>query len=547
MQLKQSSVLNFISILFVSIFILYCSRINILFTDSFYTVELREIDDIAFLNVIFKRLDTLKLLNFSDFIGITEYGYGVIFWILSFFSAIPGFILNSTELIIFGPRFFSTLCFVVGSLLLVKAIKRNIPREFEYLSLIGLLGLTMPMIFFMSLRFQNKGLVFFLISLSLHFLFNNEMDFYKRVRFSLITQSIAIGTSLYALGSLPFLLVIIFDLYRKEKRINKINFLVFSDFWIGNLIISFACYLIAYQPKFLFFPFYLEDCINSIKLTFSVLPKTANTINDNYLYFENLKSALNWHFNLIFIVTITFISLILMFFRNRINTFLNEKQNNFDKFFFGNNTSIYYGFLYFLIYTTFLCFKLKDPHIVIASYFIPAVPIMLMSLADITLNTIYFFQKLNKIFFLTSFLLVIFLAFPINSLKISEVANKYSSELILSRLKKFKTYEKCLQEIFQKKINNNKGVISVITPFTVPVPCGNIDKTCNKYVVFNELPPKISNINQPDIIIFDKFDSLQKYIDLNKEYIKNIRESGKSKLNYIKETCNELNILIKDN
>ena len=544
MQIKQSLIIDFITIIFLSVILIYLSSVNTLFTDNFYTVELREIDDNVFLNVILPKLGYLKSLDLSKFIGLTYYGYGVIFWILTFISAIPGFIFNSTELIIFGPRFFSTICFIFGCFLIVKTIQRNIPKEFELFSLIGLIGMLMPLTFHMSLRFQNKGIVFFLISLSLYFLLNNNINFYKRVKLSLASQFIAIGITLFAIGSLPILFAIIFEQYKKEKQTNKTYLGKYKKFWKSNILIGFISYILAFQPKLVFFPFFIKDCFRSIRSLLGILFKTKTTVVDNYNYFENLKSALDYYFSFNFIFLISFLSLLLIIFKIKNNTFDFSQKYRADNFSLGNNNSISYGCIYFIFYATILCFQMKRPSIYASSYLMPIIPFLLISLAENITQIFYLFRKVKKVWIFLIFSLIALLFFPINTERFLWAKNLYNSEQILSKLNYYQSYEPCVKELFLKKKKNVEN-FTVATNWRTPVPCSNLDDTCNRIIEWGKYP-NISDSYKPDVIIFGNKDEYNEYLILNKLYIENSSKKDKEEYNYFKENCGELNILIRD-
>ena len=119
-------------------------------------------------------------------------------------------------------------------------------------------------------------------------------------------------------------------------------------------------------------------------------------------------------------------------------------------------------------------------------------------------------------------------------------------ESILSRLDSYKSYEDCLKEIFLTKKKKNFKDLNVATNWRTPVPCSNLDKTCNRIVEWGNYP-KISNSYKPEIIIFNEKDEYNEFVKINKKYIDNDYKKGTDKLNYFQENCGEIDILVRDN
>ena len=193
-----------------------------------------------------------------------------------------------------------------------------------------------------------------------------------------------------------------------------------------------------------------------------------------------------------------------------------------------------------------LCLAIKGPAITTATYLIPTIPFLLISLSETLLQLFYLSRKVNKFRFFLIFSLVILLFFPINTDRYLWAANKYRSESILSRLGSYKSYEDCLKEIFLTKKKENYKVLNVATNWRTPVPCSNLDKTCNRIMEWGNYP-KISNFYKPEIIIFNEKDEFNEFVKINKKYIENDYKKGTDKLNYIQENCGEINILVRDN
>lgn len=244
--------ISFCYIMVGLLIILICWE-NFLFASRLGLVGIREIDDLAFQEVLRKIHITLNRGEISKLFTVNDYAYGWIFWLPMALITYPAFLLSKyfqfDWLLIIIPRFISLTCGVLSLVYLRKLLKKFDVPEWGCAAGI-LIFFLFPTIGFFSQRFGTVNIVMFFSLLSFYFALNCSTS--TNLGSLAPVLSLAITGAIKLSGLLIAPLIFAIGAYRlQEKRISPLIKKVTSP-----LLVFFCCLIIFSNPSLLTWPYH---------------------------------------------------------------------------------------------------------------------------------------------------------------------------------------------------------------------------------------------------------------------------------------------------
>lgn len=194
---------------------------NFLFSAHIGIVGFRDIDDLAFQQVIRRIHLLIQNGNYADTLSANDYAYGWIYWALMALVTFPVYLLSTYfhvdwPLIVI-PRQLSLLFGVMSLVMLRKVFKNLNPDIPEWLCAIGLLIFSLyPAFGYFSLRFGTVNCVMFFSILSFYYITREHpLTLASRV---LAFQALAIAGAIKLSGLLIAPLIILFLFQRSHEN-----------------------------------------------------------------------------------------------------------------------------------------------------------------------------------------------------------------------------------------------------------------------------------------------------------------------------------------
>lgn len=208
-------------------------------------LQIREIDDLAFEQSIWKMYGAIQKLDISTFFGITDYGYGWIYWIATSLIAAPGyitFVLTGNDFLVSVlPRLFSVACVAFTWFNVIRIVRL---RQGKILTseISGLLFLLVPSTLWYGMRFGTVSLITSLCIYSCYLILRARSEA-KFLKVGVIVFGVAVGVKISALLFLP---VFFFLLGVNQVTLKK------PKTWMKLLLGWLSSFLIASHPPLIF-------------------------------------------------------------------------------------------------------------------------------------------------------------------------------------------------------------------------------------------------------------------------------------------------------
>ena len=177
-------------------------------------LSIHQIDEWAFFGSLNK-----MYIGFTD-IDIRQYfshgflSYGHIFWAINFLVALPAFLLEEFELVIFTSRMISAL-FAILSLFIIYKLSTKYSGKAVAL-LVSLLGLTFPGFWLNGTWIHPDWMMIFFLLLSIYFLDKDRFTYSKYFNYAIIAYAVAVATKVQAISMLPIMIFYIM-LFRAKR------------------------------------------------------------------------------------------------------------------------------------------------------------------------------------------------------------------------------------------------------------------------------------------------------------------------------------------
>lgn len=253
MDIWQKSLLIISALFFSALFIE-----NFVFSNSFSTIQLREIDDTAFQYSIRNIHESISSFKFDRLIKLNDYGYGWIYWIIVGLITYPFYLLALvTDFyvpLIALPRDIS-LAFTIGSSFFIyKSLSFYSKDEFlKFMSMILLMSF--PAFGFFSMRFGTVSQVMFFSTLAFYLTIRKDDYEKKDLRNIAISAALCVGTKISGALILPLIGLIMAD--RMQWKMNKETFKK-AKYFLLNFLLFFvlfsdpALFLSPFKPEYLY-------------------------------------------------------------------------------------------------------------------------------------------------------------------------------------------------------------------------------------------------------------------------------------------------------
>ncbi len=231
---------------------------NFVFSNSFSTLQLREIDDTAFQYSIRNIHESISSFKFDRLIKLNDYGYGWIYWIIVGLITYPFYLLvlvtDFYVPLIALPRDIS-LAFTIGSSFFIyKSLSFYSKDEFlKFMSMILLMSF--PAFGFFSMRFGTVSQVMFFSTLAFYLTIRKDDYEKKDLRNIAISAALCVGTKISGALILPLIGLIMAD--RMQWKMNKETFKK-AKYFLLNFLLFFvlfsdpALFLSPFKPEYLY-------------------------------------------------------------------------------------------------------------------------------------------------------------------------------------------------------------------------------------------------------------------------------------------------------
>jgi len=272
-------------LVFSSLFFAFLFIENFLFSTSFATLHLREIDDLAFQASIRQFHKDLSSLRIDLFIKLNDYGYGWIFWVIVGLITYPFYLLalltDFYAPLIIVPRQIS-LVFTIGSAFFIyKSL--SIYSKNEFLKFIAMMLLfSFPAFGYSGLRFGTVAQVMFFSSLTFYLTIRKNTYEKKDLKHIALAAAACVGTKLNGALILPLIGFIIADRLHwnlSKENIKKAGYFLLNFLFFAVLFSNPSLFLSPFQPDY--FTSYLASLSNNSHLA----------LQDNF--FQTLYDVVN--------------------------------------------------------------------------------------------------------------------------------------------------------------------------------------------------------------------------------------------------------------
>ena len=479
------------------------SNQNLILSNDFNLLILREVDDYAFQIILREIHSDLENFKFVKLITTSNYGYGAIFWFINSLITFPFYLAGFDNAVILLPRYISQLFGFLAVIFIYKTSTQFTSNKIISYSVATILVLQ-PIFAYACLRFHSHSQVLFFSTASFYFLVlssqqENIFDkFYKKKLLlkAILFAGIAIGTKINALIILPvFATVFLFSNNWKPDKLVINQIILF-------FLISLLTAILFFNPAIIFFPLFFSESIQAINTLAYYILKSGNV--DPHPYNHQLYPKI--------------VDGIFKYYSGYLSIFLPLIVLCTGYMRFRSNRSL--GLILISIAGTFffsaiiLAFRIKAPGAptLYATYLIPLTIVFCLSPL--------MFDKLNLKLTTTSLFLIISLMLLENGKSLYEMNFKYQvksqSENTLQKIKDHKTLIRIL------KPNKTKYLID----FRLAVPLSPFETRIQKNYFYN-------NFGE----VSDNFD----YILISK-----IANQTLSELNASEEKARDPNMYVKE-
>ena len=254
---KGSDIWQKMLIVFSALFFLFFFIENFLFSTSFATLHLREIDDLAFQASIRKFHQHTSSLQIDHLIKLNDYGYGWIFWAIVGVITYPFYLLalltDFYAPLIIVPRQIS-LAFTIGSAFFIyKSL--SIYSKNEFLKFIAMMLLfSFPAFGYSGLRFGTVAQVMFFSSLTFYLTIRKNTYEKKDLKHIALAAAACVGTKLNGALILPLIGFIIADRLHwnlSKENIKKAGYFLLNILFFAVLFSNPSLFLSPFRPDYL--------------------------------------------------------------------------------------------------------------------------------------------------------------------------------------------------------------------------------------------------------------------------------------------------------
>ncbi len=281
---KRKDIWQKMLIVFSALFFLFLFIENFLFSTSFATLHLREIDDLAFQASIREFHQDISSFRIDRFIKLNNYGYGWIFWAIVGVITYPFYLLalltDFYAPLIIIPRDIS-LAFTIGAAFFIyKSL--SIYSKNEFLKFIAMMLLfSFPAFGFFALRFGTVAQVVFFSSLTFYLTIRKNTYEKKDLKHIALAAAACVGTKLNGALILPLIGLILADRLHwnpSKKNLQKAAYFLLNLFFFTVLFSNPSLFLSPFRPD------YLTDYIASVRYNSHL------AVQDNF--FQTLSDVL---------------------------------------------------------------------------------------------------------------------------------------------------------------------------------------------------------------------------------------------------------------
>ena len=507
-MIKNISTLILITLIIYSVIILF--QQNLLISGSFPILPMREVDDFAFQHTLNKLHTALYDFNFVQFFNCNDYGYGSIFWVLNSIVSYPGYLLQNDQLTIISPRMLSLLFGVLSLIYAYKISKKYTDNIAIQLSAPAILVL-IPEFAFMCLRFHTHSQLLFFSLLCFYFATNYKNDIHV-IKKILFVMAVAIGTKINALilvlAIAPILLII-----HKDQNNNEISY----KFIFLHVIFTTFFTLLFYNPLLIFFPLFLAESYNAIKVVLThIYYSGINQGHASNEYIGNLLiNGLSRHYASYLTIPLSITTLITGYMFYKDDKF-SEKILAYILIFMSTG---------FLIAAIILLFRVKSGPWSYANYVIPL-------FFSIIFSAIIFdrFKSDLKYLLLSFFMISLFF---LNQNNIEEFYYRYENQknslYNKTRMDTFKDLENIIQPSENRKVK-------VLIDHNILAPVSSLDKNFLRTDFYNSFASYNDNydyilVTKNNVMLDKKENIIKKYKNsapylLGKEKFNKLNEKG---------------------
>lgn len=277
----------FFAVLIAGAIAVLCQQ-NVIFSDRFDFLPLREIDDFAF-QVSLRHLHTaLAAGHLGTFISCNDYGYGALFWTLNAVATLPGYLLGWDQWVIYVPRLISLLA-GVGAVYRLWQITGFYTPDMAIRMAVPALLVLQPEFAFACMRFHTHALALFLCATAFHLALSavNARDGAR----SVLAFACAAGVKTNALVFGPVVAGVLL-LRHHDMGIRSLAI------FLGYGLFGFFAAALAYNPLFLLYPIFSVECQRAVG-TLQTYIRQANTAvgsADDINPMTMLKSGLMYNY-----------------------------------------------------------------------------------------------------------------------------------------------------------------------------------------------------------------------------------------------------------
>lgn len=166
------------------------------------------------LRLLFEELVSLRLKGFLY--NCYFFGYGIVFWLFSFLTSLPFWLIDSQQGVVLSQRFFSFICSLSSCFILIFALRRYL--KVLYVSLfVAFFFLLHPTLILWHTAMHPESLYSLFLVGTFCLLIRDNGVFKKAYYWSLVFFALAVSTKLTAIVG-GILYVIYFLFYRLELR-----------------------------------------------------------------------------------------------------------------------------------------------------------------------------------------------------------------------------------------------------------------------------------------------------------------------------------------
>lgn len=301
MDIWQKLLLAVSALFFIMLFIE-----NFVFSSSFSTLQMREIDDTAFQYSIRSIHESIFTLKLYQLIKLNDYGYGWIFWIIVGLITYPFYLLTLVfdfyVPLIAIPRDIS-LAFTMGSAFFIyKSLSVYSKNEFLKFSAMILL-MSFPAFGFFAMRFGTVSQVMFFSALTFYLAIRKNSYEKKDLKYIAIAAAACVGTKISGALILPLIGLIMANRMKwiiDKENIRKAGYFLLNFLFFFVLFSDPALFLSPFNHEY--FYSYIETLKNNSHLALqdNFLGLIEEVLNNGYLNIYFAMTAIGFLISNIF-------------------------------------------------------------------------------------------------------------------------------------------------------------------------------------------------------------------------------------------------------